>query len=106
MRTLAFTAAALALFALPAAAQAPTAEPPIPAAPGAMSVEKTTIGDLLENPGSKAVLEKDFPKLVSYPGLDQIRGMTLRDIEPYPEAELTEAKLAAIQADLDAAAKP
>jgi len=103
MRTLALAAAALTLFALPAAAQTP--EPPIPAAPGAMSVEKSTIGDLLENPGSKAVLEKDFPKLVSYPGLDQIKGMTLRDIEPYPEAELTQAKLATIQADLDAAAK-
>jgi hypothetical protein len=90
--------------AAPAAA-APAAAAPIAAAPGAMSVEKTSIGDLLADAGAKAVLEKDMPKLVSYPGLDQIKGMTLRDISAYPEAELDDAKLASIQKDLDAAKK-
>ncbi|MDB5483344.1 MAG: hypothetical protein JWO83_4397 [Caulobacteraceae bacterium] len=99
---------ALALTALGAHAQ--TATPPaapaaIPVAPGAMSVENTPIADLLADPGAKAVLEKDMPKLVSYPGLDQIKGMTLRGISVYPEAELDDAKLAAIQKDLDAAKK-
>ena len=70
-----------------------------------MSVENTTIGDMLADPGGKAVLEKDMPKLVSYPGLDQIKGMTLRGISVYPEAELDDAKLAAVQKDLDAAKK-
>ena len=90
--------------AAPAAA-APAAPAAIPSAPGAMSVENTTIGDLLADPGSKAVMEKDMPKLVSYPGLDQIKGMTLRGISVYPEAELDDAKLASIQKDLDAAKK-
>jgi hypothetical protein len=106
--------AALALALAPLAAHAQSAPPaappaaapaPIPAAPGAMSVEKTTIGDLLADAGAKGVLEKDMPRLVSYPGLDQIKGMTLRDISAYPEAELDDAKLAAIQKDLDAAKK-
>ena len=67
------------------------------------SVESTTIGDLLDNPASKAVIAKDMPDLIAYPGLDQIRGMTLRAISAFPEAKLDDAKLKTIQADLDAA---
>jgi len=86
-------------------AAAPAAPAAIAAAPGALSVENTTIGDLLADAGGKAVLDKDMPKLVAYPGLDQIKGMTLRAISVYPEAELDDAKLTAIQKDLDAAKK-
>ncbi len=99
-RTL-FAVAAVALLAVGTA----SAQTPIAAAPGAMSVENTTIGDLLDNPGSKAVIEKDMPALIAYPGLDQIKGMTLRAISVYPEAQLDDTKLAAIQKDLDAAKK-
>ncbi len=90
-----------------ASAQAAATATPaaIPAAPGALSVENTAIGDLLADPGGKAVLEKDMPQLVSYPGLDQIKGMTLRAISVYPEAQLDDTKLSAIQKDLDAAKK-
>ena len=99
---LALTFAAFAGHAQTPAAAAPT---PIAAAPGAMSVENTTIGDLLADPSSKAVMDKDMPKLVAYPGLDQIKGMTLRAISVYPEAQLDDTKLASIQKDLDAAKK-
>jgi hypothetical protein len=95
--------AAIALSA-PAAALAEDAAAPAPAAsPAKPSVETTSIGDLLANPAAKAVLEKDMPALVSYQGLDQIKGMTLRDISKYPQANLDDAKLATIQTDLDAA---
>ena len=99
-RTL-LAAAAVAILAAGAA----SAQTAIPAAPGAMSVESTTIGDLMDNAASKAVLTKDYPQLIAYPGLDQIKGMTLRAIEAYPEAQLDDAKLKTIQADLDAAKK-
>jgi hypothetical protein len=103
-RLVAIGAGALALAtASLALAQAPAT--PIPAAPGAPSVESTTIGDLIANPAAKAVLEKDLPQLVSYPGLDQIKDMTLRGISVYPEAQLDDAKLKAIQTDFDATAK-
>jgi hypothetical protein len=102
---LALTLTALGAHAQSAPAPAPAAATPIPAAPGAMSVEKTSIGDLLANPASKAVMDKDMPALVAYPGLDQIKGMTLRDISVYPEAQLDDTKLAAVQKDLDAAKK-
>lgn len=77
---------------------------PIPAAPGALSVEDTTIGDLIADTGGHAVLQKDMPKLLAYDGLDMIKGMTLRGISAFPQAELNDDKLAAIQKDLDAAA--
>jgi hypothetical protein len=105
-----FAGLALAIAAQSAAAQ--TAAPATPAAPaeitaaaGALSVETTTIGDLLADTGGKAVLEKDMPQLIAYPGLDQIKDMTLRAISVYPQAQLDDTKLAAIQKDLDAAKK-
>jgi hypothetical protein len=87
------------------AQSAPAAAGPIAAPPVAMSVENTSIGDLLADSAGKAVLEKDMPTLIAYPGLDQIKGMTLRAISVYPEAQLDDTKLAAIQKDLDAAKK-
>ena len=98
--TLAFGAVSAAF------AQTAPAAAPIPSAPGTASVENTTIGDLLDNPGNKAVIAKDMPDLITYPGLDQIKGMTLRAISAFPEAKLDDAKLTAIQKDLDAAKKP
>jgi len=98
--TLAFGAAGAASAQTP-----PAASTPIPAAPGALSVETTTIGDLIADPGAHAVLAKDLPALLTYEGLDQIKGLTLRGISVYPQAQLDDAKLAAIQKDLDAAAK-
>ncbi len=98
----AFLAVSAAALLVAGAASAQTA---ITAAPGAMSVESTTIGDLLDNPASKAVIAKDMPTLLAYPGLDQIKGMTLRAISVYPEAQLDDTKLKAIQKDLDTAKK-
>jgi hypothetical protein len=77
----------------PAAAPAATSAKP--------SVESTKIGDLVANDKTKAVLAKDYPGLLSYDGLDQIKGMTLRDISKYPQADLDDAKLATIQKDFD-----
>ena len=56
----------LAAAALTASAQtAPAAAPAaIAAAPGALSVENTSIGDLLADAAAKSVLEKDMPMLI------------------------------------------
>jgi hypothetical protein len=102
MRNLIAGLAGLAILAGAPAAMAQAAAAAIPAAPGKPSVENTTIGDLIANPGAKAVLAKDLPKLLTYDGLDQIKGMTLRDISKFPQAELDDAKLAAIQKDFNA----
>ena len=64
------------------------------------STSKTTIGALLENPETRTVLEKHIPELVANPGIQQAGGMTLRSIQAYAPDMLTDAKLAAIDADL------
>ena len=62
------------------------------------------ISDLLADPGSKAVLGKDLPALLTYDGLDQIKGMSIRQISQFPQANIDATKLAQIQTDLTAAA--
>ncbi|MGI8841431.1 MAG: hypothetical protein ACR2F8_11720 [Caulobacteraceae bacterium] len=92
--------------ALAGGAVAQTSPPPATAAPAKPSVETTTIGDLMANPATMAVLQKDLPEVLSDPRLPQAKGMTLKEIEPYSEGKLDDAKLAAIQKDLDAAKAP
>ncbi len=84
-----------------AAAPAEAATKTIPAASPKASVETTTIGDLIDNPKTKAVLQQDMPELLTYDGLDQIKGMTMRDISKYPQANLDQARLEKLQKDLD-----
>jgi hypothetical protein len=83
----------------PAASGAPAASS-APAASGP-SVD-STISDLLANPTTKAVLAKDLPALLTYDGLDQIKGMSIRQISQFPQANIDAAKLAQIQTDLQA----
>jgi len=109
MRLLTAGLAGLVLFAsaLGAAAQSASTDMPPPgtsatATPGKPSVETTTIADLIANDKTKAVLATDYPALLAYDGIDQIKGMTLRDISKFPQANLDDAKLAALQKDFDA----
>jgi hypothetical protein len=100
--TLGFGAgAAFAQVAAPAAAAAPTATAPV----GPPSID-WTMQDLLANPGAKAVLTKDLPGLQDDPRLDMVKTMTLRAVAQFPEAQIDDAKLAAIQTDLAALPKP
>jgi len=100
-------AALATLAAVPALAQAPasttTTTTTTTAAAGPMSVEKTTIGALWANPTSKAVLEKNVPGIEQY--MDQIKDMTLAQVAPMSQGAIDDAKLKAIQADLDKAGK-
>ena len=97
------TTAALAVSLVAGAALAqPAAAPAAPApaaAKGKLSVETTTIADLVKNPAAKAVLEKALPELSQY--YDQIGPMTLKDVAPMSQGLIDDAKLKAIQADLD-----
>ncbi|HEY5289269.1 MAG TPA: hypothetical protein VIJ59_04485 [Caulobacteraceae bacterium] len=95
----------LAQTAAPATA-ADAAAPTLPAASPKASVEATTIGDLIANPKTKAVLQQDMPELLTYDGLDQIKGMTMRDISKFPQANLDQARLTKIQKDFDAIPAP
>ena len=58
-------------------------------------------GDLLDNPAAKAVLMKHLPELEKAgPMLNMARGMTLKMVAGFPQANITADKLNAIIADL------
>lgn len=97
-------AALATLAAVPAFAQAPattTTTTTTTTAAGPMSVDKTTIGAIWANPAGKAVLEKQVPGIEQY--MDQIKDMTLAQVAPMSQGAIDDAKLKAIQADLDKA---
>jgi len=83
-----------------------SAPAPAPMAAAAPSVDNTPIVELVDNPTTKAVLDKHVPGVAEHPSYDMFKGMTLRQVEPMSEGVLDDAKLAAIQTDLDALAKP
>ena len=76
------------------------------AAPAALAqeakyaVEKQTIGELIKNEKTKAVLEKHIPELVSNPQLEQGYEMKFPDVVQYVPDQLTPEKLKAINEDL------
>lgn len=75
------------------------------AAPAAPSVETSPIVDLVDNPETKAILDKHVPGVAEHPSYEMFKGMTLRQVEPMSEGVLDDEKLAAIQADLEALPK-
>lgn len=59
-----------------------------------------TIQDLLANPGAKAVLDKDLPGMEADPRLQLVLQMTLRAVAQIPDANIDQAKLDQLVADL------
>ena len=66
----------------------------------AYSTEDTTIGELLDDPKAKAVLEKLIPEFVNAERVDESRGFTLRSIQQYAPEILTDEALDKIDAEL------
>ena len=93
------------LVAAPALAQAPAAPAPTPtvAAPATKySVQTSTLGQLVENPQTKALLVKHFPEVANHPQLNEGLGLTLPDVVQYLPDVVTPEKLAAMDAELKA----
>lgn len=95
---------AVAMFAVACtAAPAIAADPAPAAAPAAkFSTASSTIGDLIDNAASKAVLEKYMPTLVSNPQMEMARSMTLKQIQGFVGDQLNDDLLAKVDADLAA----
>lgn len=104
MKTLLIAATVAALGLAPAIVNAQAAgaasSSAAPAAKPYYSTTDTTIGDLLDNPATKAVLQKHVPDMVANPQIDQARGMTLKAVQQYAPDMLTDKVLAEIDADL------
>lgn len=106
-----FAAAAASLLAV-GAASAQTAPAPAPAPahdhhamdqqPAAHPTIDSTIEALVADPATKAVLDKHLPGIDRHPAYAQFKGMTLRQVAPFSQGHITDAKIAAIDVDLKA----
>ena len=76
------------------------AETAAPAPAAKLSTADTTIGDLLDNPAAKAILDKHMPGFSSNPQVEMARGMTLRAVQPMVPDQIKVETLDAIDADL------
>ena len=95
-------AAAAAISITTVTAFAQTAPAPAPAAPAKAkyTVDETDLGTLLDNPATKAIVEKHIPGMTTNDQVDMARGMSLKAIQQYAPDEVTDQRLAAINADL------
>jgi len=95
----AFMLAAAMMAASPTITLAQQAAAPAPAA-ASYTTENTDLGTLLDDPAAKAVLTKHIPDVISNPGIDNARGMTLKQVQQYAADQLTDKVLAEIDVDL------
>ena len=77
---------------------------PAPAAAAAYSVEATDIGTLIDNPATKAILDKNLPGFSANPQIAMARGMTLKQVQGFAPDQVSEAQLAQIDTELKALA--
>ena len=61
---------------------------------------KVTVGELLEHPGARAVLQKRFPMLMKHPMLGAARTITLEQILAVAREFVTQKKIDEALADL------
>jgi hypothetical protein len=79
--------------------------PEAAAAPAKLSAESTPIADIAATPEGKAALDKNLPGLTAHEAYEQFKGMSLKQVQPMSQGAITDASIAAVQADLDKAAK-
>jgi hypothetical protein len=87
------------LAAMPAWAQVAANEPAAQAAPK-YSIQTSTLGQLLDNPATKAIFEKDFPEVAHHPQISEGLGLTLPEVVQYLPDIVTPEKLAAMDVEL------
>ena len=101
--TAALGVAAIAVPAIAAdtpTAAAATAPAAAPAPKAAFSVEGTDVGTLLDNPTTKAVLDKLLPGLSTNPQIDMARAMTLKQVQGYAPDKIKDEALVQVDAEL------
>ncbi|CAN7198211.1 hypothetical protein LJR225_000634 [Phenylobacterium sp. LjRoot225] len=91
---------AAALCASAATLAAPAFAQPAAAAAPAYSTAETTIGDLIDNPATRAVIDKLLPGVSTDPQVDQGRMMTFRQVQSYAPDKFSDETLAKVDAEL------
>lgn len=84
--------------AAPAANAAPSANA-APAVTPKYTSSDTEIGTLLDDPAAKAILEKIVPGMTTNDQIDMARSMTLKSIQQYSPDQLTDQRLAQLDAE-------
>ena len=87
------------LTAMPAWGQEPLAPAQTEAA-AKYSIKISKLGELLDNPQTKVILEKYFPEVVHHPQLNEGLDLTLPDVVQYLPDVVTPEKLAAMDVEL------
>lgn len=97
----------IALTAAPVLAQTATPAPapaPAPAATpaaGKFTID-TPIATIAADPAGRAVLDADFPGMTAHPMYDSFKGMTLIQLQPVANGQITDAQIAKARIDLAA----
>lgn len=98
---LVFAAAAATTFLMPAAAFAQAAPAPAQTAPAAKFNLDTPIETLAADEKASAVLTAGLGiDVTTHPAYDQFKGMSLRQVQPMSNGQVTEAMLASIEKGL------
>ena len=91
----------LMMLSAPAAAEIPTPAPATAPAKVALDAD-APIETIAANPAGKAVLEKEMPNLLSHPAYEQIKALSLRQLQPYSGGAVTDEAIAKVDAALKA----
>ena len=84
----------------PKSAPAPTASAPAGAPAKAKFSGDTLMGVLLDDPASRAVLQRHVPGVVSSNQIVMARGLTLKQLAGFAQAGISRKTLSEIEADL------
>lgn len=94
-------AAPLVAQTMPAPAATPT-----PTTPAATRLDlDTPIETIAANPAAKTVLDTDLQNITAHPMYDQFKSMSLNQLQPMSQGQLSDAAMAKVKTDL-AALKP
>ncbi len=78
---------------------------PAASAAAKLSAADTPIADIAAVAEGKASLDKNLPGLTTHEAYDQFKGMSLKQVQPMSQGAITDAAIAAVQADLEKAGK-
>ena len=71
-----------------------------PAATAAVDTSTLTIGEMMDNPAYRAILDKYLPGFSGNQQVEMARGMSLRAVQPFSSGQISDDALAKIDADL------
>lgn len=64
-----------------------------------LSVATTTIGEILDNPAAKAVVDKRLPGVLANPQIKMARPLTLKGLQRFASDKVSDSALSAIDKD-------